>query len=82
MPHLVPFVLIGIVCVIVLETVVNTVDIFDSSTNTWSTAQLTVARSYIGANSLLEQNQVFFAGGYMGPPGMFPNQQFISFIIH
>ena len=40
----------------------NVVDIYNTSTNTWSTAALSQARDYLAATSA--GNNVFFGGGY------------------
>jgi hypothetical protein len=45
-------------------TVSSRVDIFDISTNVWTTASLSVGRYYIGSATL--GNKVFFAGGESG----------------
>ena len=42
----------------------NTVDLYNSASGTWSTAQLSVARGYLAATSV--GNVAFFAGGYGG----------------
>ena len=39
----------------------NAVDIYNTSTNTWSTATLSQARDYLAAAAA--GNEVFFAGG-------------------
>jgi len=41
----------------------NTVDVYNSETGQWSTAQLSVARSLFSATSLSLWNIAFFAGG-------------------
>ena len=43
---------------------VNVVDMYNSASGTWSTAQLSVARSGIGATSV--GNVAIFAGGHAG----------------
>ncbi len=42
----------------------NAVDLYNSASGTWSTAQLSVARYYLAATSV--GNVAFFAGGYTG----------------
>ena len=42
----------------------NAVDLYNSASGTWSTAQLSVARYYIVATSV--GNVAFFAGGFGG----------------
>jgi len=42
---------------------VNTVDIFDATSGTWSTAALSVARFHLHATSLPEYGLAMFAGG-------------------
>ena len=42
----------------------NAVDLYNSASGTWSTAQLSVARRYLAATSV--GNVAFFAGGYIG----------------
>ncbi len=44
-------------------------DIFDANAGTWHTAQLSVARCYLGAASLPFQGLAMFAGGLI--PGLF-----------
>ena len=44
----------------------NVVDIFDGSSRRWSTAALSVARSYLAATSLPSQGLAIFAGGFDG----------------
>jgi hypothetical protein len=43
----------------------NVVDLYNSASGTWSTAQLSVARKLLAATSV--GNVAFFAGGYYGP---------------
>jgi hypothetical protein len=44
----------------------NVVDIFDGSSGRWSTAVLSVARSFrLAATSLPNQGLAMFAGGYL-----------------
>jgi hypothetical protein len=45
----------------------ETVDLYNTVTGTWSTAQLSAARGYLAATSV--GNVAFFAGGYYGPSG-------------
>ena len=42
----------------------NAVDLYNSASGTWSTAQLSVARWYLAATSV--GNVAIFAGGYGG----------------
>jgi hypothetical protein len=49
--------------------VYTVVDIFDGKAGTWRTAQLSVARCYLGATSLPFQGLALFAGGLI--PGVF-----------
>ncbi len=42
----------------------NTVDIFDATKGTWSTAALSVARYFLAATSLPNSGLAIFAGGY------------------
>jgi hypothetical protein len=42
----------------------NAVDLYNSASGTWSTAQLSVARSYLAATSV--GNVAIFAGGFTG----------------
>ena len=42
----------------------NAVDLYNSASGTWSTAQLSVARHYLAATSV--GNVAIFAGGYGG----------------
>ncbi len=42
----------------------NAVDLYNSASGTWSTAQLSVARYHLAATSV--GNVAFFAGGYGG----------------
>ena len=42
----------------------NAVDLYNSASGTWSTANLSVARGYVVATSV--GNVAFFAGGYTG----------------
>ena len=42
----------------------NAVDLYNSASGTWSTAQLSVAREYLAATSV--GNVAIFAGGYTG----------------
>ncbi len=42
----------------------NAVDLYNSTTGAWSTAQLSVARGYLAATSV--GNVAIFAGGYTG----------------
>ena len=44
----------------------NVVDIFDSTSSTWSTAVLSAARGYGAATSLPNLGLAIFAGGYDG----------------
>ncbi len=41
----------------------NAVDLYNSASGTWSTAQLSVARVYLAATSV--GNVAIFAGGYL-----------------
>jgi hypothetical protein len=41
----------------------DVVDIFDANAGTWHTAQLSLARSLLGATSLPSQGLALFAGG-------------------
>ena len=41
----------------------NVVDIFDATAGTWSTAALSVARSFLAVTSLPSAGLAFFAGG-------------------
>jgi hypothetical protein len=41
----------------------NAVDIFDATSGSWSTAQLSVARRFLVATSLPNQGLAIFAGG-------------------
>ena len=41
----------------------NVVDIFNGNTSAWSTAKLSIARSYLSATSLPFQGLALFAGG-------------------
>ena len=43
----------------------NTVDILNSNTNTWTTANLSYGRTQLSATSLPNQGLVLFAGGYL-----------------
>ena len=45
---------------------VNTVDIFNARSGIWTTAVLSVNRSYLAATSLLNDGLAIFAGGYSG----------------
>ena len=45
----------------------NAVDLYNSASGTWSTAQLSVARSELAATSV--GNVAIFAGGQGGAPG-------------
>ena len=42
----------------------NAVDLYNSTSGTWSTAQLSVARFYLAATSV--GNVTIFAGGWIG----------------
>jgi hypothetical protein len=42
----------------------HVVDIFDATAGTWSTAALSVARTFFAATSLPSAGLAFFAGGY------------------
>jgi hypothetical protein len=41
----------------------ETVDIFDATSGSWMTAQLSVARRFLAATSLPDQGLAIFAGG-------------------
>jgi hypothetical protein len=45
-------------------TAANTVDIFNATNGTWSTAALSVARYYLSATSLPNDGLAIIAGGY------------------
>jgi len=45
----------------------DAVDLYNSTTGVWSTAQLSAARGYLAAASV--GNVAIFAGGYYGPTG-------------
>ena len=47
----------------------NAIDLYNSITGVWSTAQLSAARGYLAATSV--GNVAIFAGGYYGPSGLF-----------
>ena len=47
----------------------NAIDLYNSITGVWSTAQLSAARGYLAATSV--GNRAIFAGGYYGPSGLF-----------
>ncbi len=48
------------------SSVLNTVDIFNAISGSWSTAQLSIARVYLAATSLPDQGLAIFAGGSTG----------------
>ncbi len=48
----------------VFGVVLNAVDLYNSTSGTWSTAQLSVARIQLAATSV--GNVAFFAGGFTG----------------
>jgi hypothetical protein len=50
-------------CLDVNNAAVNTVDIFNATNGTWSTAALSVARQFLAATSLPNHGLAIFAGG-------------------
>jgi hypothetical protein len=50
----------------------NVVDLYNSATGSWTTAQLSVARDHLEATSVC--NVAFFAGGYSGSASLLRNE--------
>jgi hypothetical protein len=48
------------------------VDLYNSATGSWTTAQLSVARCFLAATSV--GNVAFFAGGYSGSASLLRNE--------